>query len=163
MSAIDPGRRDKKQCVNKLAEETAPTHLLRHMIKEDAEDAPDAALRCAFCASAPFLFAIVILQTNSVKSWLLFGMIRPKCYAKSSCWKTCGFTRQGRFALDMGKSALACERPSLSRKALPQIPVLPLVRRMSIEVEGSLIAKHMNQIQRVNTHVTGTGKRNMQK
>ena len=68
ISAIDPGRRDKKQCVNKLAEETAPTHLLRHMIKEDAEDAedaPDAALRCAFCASAPFLFAIIILQTNT--------------------------------------------------------------------------------------------------
>lgn len=53
--------KDKKKCVNELAEETAPTHLLRHMIKEDAEDAPDAALRCAFCASAPFLFAIVIL------------------------------------------------------------------------------------------------------
>jgi hypothetical protein len=30
---------------NRLADETAPTHLLRHMIKEDAEDAPDAALR----------------------------------------------------------------------------------------------------------------------
>ena len=30
---------------NRLADETAPTHLLRHMIKEDAEDASDAALR----------------------------------------------------------------------------------------------------------------------
>jgi hypothetical protein len=42
----------------------APTHLLRHMIKEDAPDAPDAALRCVFCASTPFLFAIVMLQSD---------------------------------------------------------------------------------------------------
>jgi hypothetical protein len=34
------------------------------MIKEDAEDAPEVALRCVFCASALFLFAIVMLQRN---------------------------------------------------------------------------------------------------
>lgn len=46
---------------NKVAEKIAPTHLLRHMIKEDAEDAPAAVFCWPFCAFAPFLFAIRML------------------------------------------------------------------------------------------------------
>jgi hypothetical protein len=35
------------------------------MIKEDAEGAPDAALRCVFCAFAPFLLAIFELRMDT--------------------------------------------------------------------------------------------------
>jgi hypothetical protein len=58
-------RKQRQEAAHERLSEKALTYLLRHMIREDAEGAPDAALRCVFCAFAPFLLAIFELRMDT--------------------------------------------------------------------------------------------------
>jgi hypothetical protein len=110
------------------------------MIKEDAEGTPDAALRCVFCAFAPFLFAIFELRMDTRYVMVITQNVSSKSVMRNLAMnglETCGFTRQGQTR--HAKELLACERPSLLEKAVPWISFFLVV--VSIRVEGHSVCK----------------------